>query len=209
MIQLFLDTSNCNLIVSLYKDDEKLYELIENTDNKVSNTLLAKVDFVLKQTKIDIKDIKEIYVVTGPGSFTGIRIGLTFAKVTAYLLNIKVIAVSELELLASGSQSEYTLSLIDARRNYVYAGLYDKNGKNILKDQYIYLDELMNIINTKYKDLDINIVSYDTFANLSCNVPNLDIKTVISRHKADDYINPHMLNPNYLKKTEAEEKLNA
>lgn len=209
MIQLFLDTSNHNLVIALYKDDSKLYELVENSDNKISNTLMTKVDFVLKQASINLKDINQIFIVTGPGSFTGIRIGLTFIKVTAYLLGIKVIPISELELLASGSNNDYTLPLIDARRNYVYTGLYDKNGKNILSDQYIYLEDLFKIIKEEYSDLNISIVSYDTFNDFDYSEPILDISKVILRHKNDSPINPHLLNPNYLKKTEAEERLNA
>lgn len=207
MTQLFLDTSSHNLIIAVYKDGNKIYELIEPANNKISDTLLLRIDETLKKASINIKEIDEIYAVTGPGSFTGIRIGLTFAKVTAYSLNIKTKAISELELLASGSNKKYTLSLIDARRGYVYAGMYDMDGNNILEDRYIYLNDLINIIKENYNLDDINIVSYDNFNILNVTKPTLDIKKIISKHKNDDFIAPHLLNPNYLKKTEAEEKL--
>lgn len=208
MIQLFFDTSNHNLVITIFKNDKKIYELIESSDNKISNTLLPKMEEAIKSAGITIKDVDVIYVVNGPGSFTGIRIGLAFAKVATYLLKIKVVPISELELLTSGSNNKYTLSLIDARRGYVYAGLYDNEGNNIIKDQYIYLEDLLKLIEDEYKDLDIEKVSYDSFDDIECLEPKLDIEKLILRHKNDNGINPHELNPNYLKKTEAEEKQN-
>ena len=207
MTQLFLDTSSHNLVIAIYKDDNKIYELIEEAGNKISDVLLLKIENVLKKFSINVRDIDEIYVVSGPGSFTGIRIGLTFAKIVSYALNIKVIPISELELLASGNDKKYALSLIDARRGYVYAGMYDTDGNNILDDKYIYLDDLLNKIKNDYDINDINIVSYDNFENLHTNTPILNLKKIICNHKDDSGINPHLLNPNYLKKTEAEEKL--
>ncbi len=206
MIQLFLDTSSHHLVIVILKDNKKIYELIESSDNKISNTLLSKIDTAIKEANINIKKIDEIYVVNGPGSFTGIRIGIAFAKITGYLLKTKLIPISELELLSTGNKG-YTLSLIDAKRGYVYAGLYDDMGNNIINDQHIYMDDLLKMLD-KYRDLDIKNVSYDKFENIECIEPKIDIEQIILRHKNDEGINPHSLNPNYLKKTEAEEKLN-
>lgn len=208
MTQLFLDTSSHNLVIAVYKDGNKLYELIENANNKISDILLSKIDNVLKKLTLKMNEIDEIYAVTGPGSFTGIRIGLTFAKVAAYSLNIKVYSVSELELLSSGSDSKYTLALIDARRGYVYAGMYDEAGKSIIEDKYVLLDDLISELRANYDLGDIKVVSYDKFELIDTYEPILNINKVILNHKNTNSINPHLLNPNYLKKTEAEEKLN-
>lgn len=206
MTQFFLDTSSHNLVISIYKNGELLYELIEDANNKISSTLLTKIDEAFKAVKMLPQDIDEIYVVSGPGSFTGIRIGLTFAKVLAYSLNKKIVTLSGLELLASGSDKKYIVPLIDARRGYVYAGMYDKNLKNIIVDKYINLDDLLNEIKKSYRLEDVLFVTYDSFENIDTEKPVLDIKKVILNHKDDLGINPHLANPNYLKKTEAEEK---
>ena len=89
---------------------------------------------------VGIKNFTKIFVVNGPGSFTGIRVGLTVAKVMAYSLNIPVVPVSSLEVMASG-YDEDVISLIDARRGYVYAGGYDRNLDVIYKDNYVLFSE--------------------------------------------------------------------
>lgn len=208
MKQLFLDTSSHNLVIALYEDSKKIYELIEDANNKVSSTLLVKIDEVLKKCNLEIKDIDEIYAVNGPGSFTGVRIGLTFAKVTAYSLNKKVVPISELELLSSTTNTKYVVSLIDARRGFAYAGMYDKDLNSIIADKYVNVEEYIKELESNYNMDDITFVSYDSFEHINVLEPKLDIEKVIFKHKNDCGINPHKLNPNYLKKTEAEERLN-
>ena len=147
------------------------------------------------QSNLTPENIDKIFVVNGPGSFTGIRVGLTVAKIMAYSLNIPLISLSSLELMASGFDEDIT-SLIDARRGYVFAGKYDKELNAIYKDNYVLLDNL---------DLKGTIVSYDSF-NFEVKNPKLDIVKIIKKHENDKPINPHELKPNYLKLTEAEEK---
>ena len=72
-------------------------------------------------------------MVNGPGSFTGIRVGVSIDKVIAWGFNIPIIPVSSLELLATTNQEfKYSIPIIDARRGYVYAGVYDSENNNIL-----------------------------------------------------------------------------
>ena len=188
MKYLFIDTcSNC-LIISTIINDKLDYFFIDKNNNDTS----SKVMKVLKEAVADINTVDKIFVVNGPGSFTGIRVGVTIAKTIGFCLNIPIIKLSELELLATtNTDTKYNVSLIDARRGYVYVGIYDKDLNCYLQDQHILLNDI------KYPDSYTIIDNYD----------NIDLIKMIKKHEFDDPINPHDLKPNYLKRTEAEEKL--
>lgn len=189
MKYLFIDTcSNC-LIISTIINDKIDYFFIDKNNNDTS----SKVMKVLKDAVDDINTVDKIFVVNGPGSFTGIRVGITIAKTIGFCLNIPIISLSELEILATtNTDTKYNVSLIDARRGYVYAGIYDNNLNVYLKDQYI---------------LSSNI-NYPENYTIIDNYDNIDLIKIIKKHEFDNPINPHDLKPNYLKKTEAEEKMN-
>lgn len=188
MKYLFIDTcSNC-LIISTIINNKIDYFFIDKNNNDTS----SKVMKVLKEAVADINTVDKIFVVNGPGSFTGIRVGVTIAKTIGFCLNIPIIKLSELELLATtNTDTKYNVSLIDARRGYVYAGIYDKDLNCYLQEQHILLNDI------KYPDSYTIIDNYD----------NIDLIKMIKKHEFDDPINPHDLKPNYLKRTEAEEKL--
>lgn len=188
MKYLFIDTcSNC-LIISTIINNKLDYFFIDKNNNDTS----SKVMKVLKEAVCDINTVDKIFVVNGPGSFTGIRVGVTIAKTIGFCLNIPIIKLSELELLATTKTgTKYNVSLIDARRGYVYAGIYDKDLNCYLEEQHILLNDI------KYPDSYTVIDNYD----------NIDLLKIIKKHEFDEPINPHDLKPNYLKRTEAEEKL--
>ena len=204
MIQLFIDTATSRLIVGIYKDNKELY--LENVEahNDLSSKVLPTIKRICDELEMKINDVDEIYVVNGPGSFTGIRVGITIAKTLAWSLNKKIYTVSELQLQASGVKTKYIVPMIDARRGYVYAGVYNKNLKSIIKDQYIKLEELNDLLK-EYDKNDLTLVSYNKLDNVS--LPELNIEKLLEKGKFKE-VNPHNVNPNYLKKTEAEEKLN-
>lgn len=205
MISLFIDTSTKRLIIGIYHNNKQIYYNCENTSNDLSSKVLPCLKKTLESIKLTCQDIDNIYVVNGPGSFTGIRVGVTIAKTLAWSLNKKIFPVSELMLLATtDTEKNYIVPMIDARRGYVYGAIYDRNQQPILKDCYIKLEELK----TKVDDLcsidNACFVSYDAIDNSI--IPNISVEKLFKKEFKD--INPHSLNPNYLKKTEAEEKLN-
>ena len=188
MKYLFIDTCSNSLIISTIINNKIDYFFIDKNNNDTS----SKVMKVIEEAVPDIMGIDKIFVVNGPGSFIGIRVGVTIAKTIGFCLNIPIIKLSELELLATtNTDTKYNVALIDARRGYVYAGIYDKDLNCYLEDQHILLSDI------KYP-VDYTIInSYD----------NIDLLKIIKKHEFDEHINPHNLNPNYLKRTEAEEKL--
>ena len=194
MRYLFIDTSN-SLIISILENNKVIY-CFNSPDNQTSAKVMPVLDEAFTKTNLNIRDIDKIFVVNGPGSFTGIRVGVTIAKTIGYCLNIPLIPLSELELLAStNTDTKYNISLIDARRGYVYGAIYDKELKPYFKDQHILLSELEKKYPLNYTIID--------------NTDNVDIVKLISKHEIDEPVNPHALKPNYLKKTEAEENLDA
>lgn len=200
MISLFLDTCNKNIVIGLLEDNKLIDKTVCINDNNLSEKLLPSIKELLDKNNIKVNNLNRIYVSVGPGSFTGIRIGLTVAKVMSWSLKIDIIPISSLEAFAStDSDYNYICPMIDARRGYVYASLYDKELNNIIKDQYIKREDFTNLL----KDYKYEIVSYE-----SDNKPILNIEKIVAKHVNDKSINPHKINPIYLKLTEAEEKRN-
>ena len=207
MISLFLDTSDKRIIVSILKDLEIINEIVEENDNNLSQRFLPLIDKTLTDVDMTLQDINKIFIVNGPGSFTGVRIGVDVAKVIAYSLNIDIVTISELELLATtDTKSDFVVSYIDARRGYVYAGMYDNNLNFIFKDEYLSLEKLNNKIRRHSSFDRISYVSY--YDNIEgSTIPKIDVSKIVKKHMDDKAMNPHKIIPNYLKRTEAEEKL--
>ncbi len=198
---LFIDTSTSYPIVSIIENNNIKAMFNKKIDTDISVSIFSILDTMFKELNITPKDIKKIFIANGPGSFTGTRIGVTIAKVYGYSLNVDLIPVSTLEVLAGGVNKDYIVPVIDARRGFVYAGIYDKDLNKLADDRYISLDKLKEEIEGK----DYMFVSYDDIAGSI--KPKIDLIKVINKHEKDIPVNAHGLNPNYLKKTEAEEKL--
>jgi len=203
VITLFIDTSTNILNVALIKDDVVI-DFSTMSSSEHSKNAMPEIEKLFKNNNIIPKSVDKIMVTNGPGSFTGIRIGVTIAKTYAWACNINVIPISTLKSFAlSFDNYNYYVPMIDARRGYVYAGIYDKEYNEIMPDSYIVLDELKKKINV----LDnIIFISHDNIKDLDMNDFKLNIQKIYDYYKNEEGINPHALMPNYLKKTEAEEK---
>ncbi|MDD4036608.1 MAG: tRNA (adenosine(37)-N6)-threonylcarbamoyltransferase complex dimerization subunit type 1 TsaB [Bacilli bacterium] len=205
---LFIDTSLSNLVIGLVEDNKILSSKFVVLNNDLSINTIPYINDLFNEVNVLPEQIDKIMVVNGPGSFTGIRIGVTIAKVMAWSLNKKIIPVSSLKAMAlSVRNHDYIISLIDARRDCYYAGIYDKSNNNIMEEQYISGEELLNKINN------LNgskiLVSNKSFllGNQEVAAVTLDILNIVNYNNNQAAVNPHHLNPNYLKKTEAENKL--
>ena len=151
-MKLLIDTCNKDLYIAIIQNDKTLiYEHKKDLKRK-SDALPILFKEMIKKLNINTNDIKEIYVVNGPGSFMGIRAGVVFAKTMAYLLNINLYAIDNLTFISNGKNGVY---YVDASGNKSYKGTiknndvkielcdYEKDSiidyKNIINNPSIYL----------------------------------------------------------------------
>lgn len=141
---LAIDTSS-SICSTAILDDEVLIDKNElNNGRTHSENLMPLIDELLKRNNITVKDINLLACSVGPGSFTGIRIGVASIKAIAEVLKIKVTGVTSLETLAKNVKDADTIvSLIDAKNNQVYCGIFDRKcNKN---EEYI-ADDINEVI---------------------------------------------------------------
>lgn len=199
MRSLFVDTSSFFMFVSILEDDKVLYSYKKEIKMDMASKIVPIIEEAFQNVPFSVEEIDRIYVVNGPGSFTGVRVGVTAVKTMAWALKKEIVVLSSLEFLATTSVStEYRISAIDARRGYVYGGVYDSNLNPVLEDCYLPFEELK-----KYLEKGTLISRDDLPGKI---VPEEDVITIVKKHQGDIGLNPHEVKPNYLKLTEAEEK---
>ena len=201
MISLFIDTALSYIRIALFKDNKLIDSINEKCEKNMSAIFDSKVDELFKRNNLELTEVNKIYTVTGPGSFTGIRVGMTFSKVLAMALKEKITPISELQVLATTNTDKFKAPMIDARRGYVYAGVYDQDLNTVIEDKHILLEDFLNI------NKDVEYISYDSFEHISTIEPNIDFEKIILKNKDKKQIEHEVLTPNYLKLTEAEENL--
>src|SRR5574342_1045736 len=139
MTVLAIDTSNYALGVALLEENQVLGEYITNLKKNHSVRIMPAIEALMSDCERMPSDLTKIVVAKGPGSYTGVRIGVTIAKTLAWTLNIPLVGISSLEVLASGVSryfDGYVSPLFDARRGQVYTGLYQfKDGRLEVVDQ--------------------------------------------------------------------------
>lgn len=134
MKTLTFDTSLNKTYITLSEDENVIdSRILDSTDEKYHSAyLIPSIVDVLKKNNITMQDIKAIGTNIGPGSFTGIRVCNTIARVFAQALDIKLLGFSSLEILSKiNTTDKSTLVLLDARKEKVYEALYSKEGKEL------------------------------------------------------------------------------
>src|SRR5574342_1006942 len=130
MTVLAIDTSNYALGVALLEENQVLGEYITNLKKNHSVRIMPAIQTLMKDCERVPADLTKIVVAEGPGSYTGVRIGVTIAKTLAWTLNIPMSGVSSLEVAAASAGryfDGYVSPFFDARRGQIYTGLYKYN----------------------------------------------------------------------------------
>ena len=148
---LNLETSTKNCSVSIAKDDELLC-LVEEADEGYAHgeKLHQFIDWCAEGAGINLKDLDAVCVSKGPGSYTGLRIGVSSAKGLAFGLDIKMMAINSLEILVQSQINQgydLIIPMIDARRMEVYTALFDGEGNPLTETEAKVIDE------TSFEDL--------------------------------------------------------
>ena len=151
MIILGIDSSTKTASVSICDNDKVIVDFTLNHKRTHSEKLLEMIDMALKTSQLDISDIDAFSVTKGPGSFTGLRIGLATIKGLCHALNKPCYLASTISALFESVNNEYSKNIIyapimDARRNEVYAGAF-LNGERIIEDSALPVTEFIDKLN--------------------------------------------------------------
>ncbi len=127
MLILAIDSATPVAGAALLDGEHLLYEQYIDYKKTHSETMMLMIDQALKSCEKRIEDLECIAISAGPGSFTGLRIGMAAAKGLSLSANIPIAAVSTLQALAlnAGIQDGLVCPVLDARKNEVYAGIYE------------------------------------------------------------------------------------
>lgn len=221
---LAIDTSNNVLGIAIIDGEQVIGEFITNIKKNHSVRAMPSIEMLMKECNLLPKELDKIVVAKGPGSYTGVRIGVTIAKTLAWSLNIPLVGVSSLEVSAATAGryfQGYVSPLFDARRGQIYTGLYrfkKGNAVQIETDTIILAEDWAN--NLKEYEEPILIVGNDLpihqeifknilhdkahFAYYTENNPRPGELAFIGIEKPGEEI--HTFTPNYIRLAEAEVK---
>ena len=227
---LAIDTSSKICGVAIIENEKILIKLINDDEKTHSVKLMPMIDKAFKDTNLSLDNISLLACCTGPGSFTGVRIGIATIKAFSDVKNIPVVGITSLESLAYNVKkiskpTSLICSLIDAKNENVYCGLYnfsnDLNYANIFAENIdITISKTSNIINEKqftdvifvgdgskiYKEKLENSLKNSIFATENDDVQNIiSIANIaFNKYNNGEYGNSSSLSPIYLKKSQAE-----
>ena len=211
---LCIDTSSNLCSVSILENTTLINKLELNNGLTHSETLMPLIKELFEKSNLSLKDINLLVSDIGPGSFTGIRIGVATCKAFADSMNIPCVGISSLEVLAYNKKNDGIIcSTIDCKNDNCYFALYESidGNYNVLEEPCAKtVQEVLDLLNTKYSDKKINFVgdgipSVSNSTNCYLNVENLGIagyKKFISHNNVGEDILPL-----YLKKPQAQRQL--
>lgn len=152
MIVLAIDTAGVDCAAALYDSDKDclLAEVSETIGRGHAEKLMAMIDQVLEAAHLPMQAVERVGVTIGPGSFTGIRVGLAAARGLALGLDVEIVGVSTLQVMAADYRqtigANTVLSAIDAKRGEVYAQAFDGDGAPISEPQLLKADLAADLV---------------------------------------------------------------
>ncbi|WP_019244425.1 MULTISPECIES: tRNA (adenosine(37)-N6)-threonylcarbamoyltransferase complex dimerization subunit type 1 TsaB [Bacillus] len=218
---LAIDTSNYALGVALIEDNQIIGEYITNIKKNHSVRAMPAIETLMHDCNVKPSDLDKIVVAKGPGSYTGVRIGVTIAKTLAWTLKIPISGVSSLKVLAANGKyfDGYISPLFDARRGQIYTGLYEyKQGELVAvkEDTIIQSSEWAQQLRTLDKDIlfigsdyfihQETLLTYlgeqAVFADEAQLVPRPSVLALLGKGLEPEDV--HEFVPNYIRLAEAE-----
>lgn len=140
---VLLDSSNTSLSVGLAKEDVLIDSVSYEAWQEQSEHMIPELNCLLDKHNVNRDEISGVIVAVGPGSYTGVRISITIAKVLATALKCELYPVSSLRVLKCGDKP--SICLINARSGRSYIGVYEGN-KTIIEDKTMTNDEILKYI---------------------------------------------------------------
>ncbi|WP_071461343.1 tRNA (adenosine(37)-N6)-threonylcarbamoyltransferase complex dimerization subunit type 1 TsaB [Bacillus massilinigeriensis] len=219
---LSIDTSNYVLGIGLYDGNAIMGEYISNLKKNHSVRVMPAIQTLMEECNTAPADLTKIVVAKGPGSYTGVRIGVTIAKTLAWTLNIPIVGVSSLEVLAASAGRYFNGSispLFDARRGQIYTGLYrfDNGGiEQAVEDKLVMASDWAKKLaesdeNTLFAGNDLSIHREELekmlgskafFTGPEGNNPRPGELAILGAERPEEPV--HAFVPNYIRLAEAE-----
>lgn len=162
MYKLFISTYSELITIGLFKDDQLIMQKDKESEKSHSIYLVPMIDEILKNNNITCQDLTEIIVVNGPGSFTGIRLGVTVAKTLAYTLNIPIKTISSIEAISASIKEENKIITISDTKGK-YLGIFENNKL---------LNELIYLKNKDYEEY-IKNYTYPVYEDSQLDLQNI------------------------------------
>lgn len=225
---LGIDTSTLMTTCGVIDQERLLGEYSLSQDMSHSEKLVPMIKEVLDSLDLNVNDIDVFGVSIGPGSFTGLRIGIATVKAFAHLSNKPIVGVSTLEALAYNLPfNNIIVPMIDARRDRVYTGIYTWVGqsiKPIMEPCILEVKELLDILNRDYDDVVVNgdgsifykdvimetlkdKVRFATIGQNMCKASSI-CELALIKYKNNEVDDFYTLAPEYLLETQAQRELN-
>lgn len=192
MKTLCMDTTNRYLVIGLYEDDRLISGTMKESWKRQSETLFPMLIECMEEAGWDSDDIDEVVITDGPGSYTGVRIAMSVAKVFCTQKHLPLYTVSSLQLYAGLAAN--ALVLMDARSHRAYVGIVDQ-GKLVEPETILDLDEIQRMV----KENDYQVYGDAALLGMtSCPYDLLD-NFIALRPFYRSVDNIHTLTPRYLK----------
>lgn len=218
-----MDTSSVTATVAVLTEDKLLGEYSVSDKLTHSRTILPMADELLKNLNIELKDIDVFSVCVGPGSFTGLRIGMATVKTFAQALSKPIIGVSSLDALGYSfylTDDTVVCPIVDARRDEVYNALY-RQGQKLCDDRALHVDALLCELKGRkvifcgdaailHKDKILGFADENwQIAPQHLILPKASSAAYVAYNRAKNNLfdDPYTLNPVYLRKSQAEREL--
>jgi len=225
---LAIDTSTEYLGLAVMKDGRIAARLHKKAAMAHSSILIPSIDKVLKKARLKIKDVDVFAISIGPGSFTGLRIGVTTVKGLAYSLKKKIMAVPTLDVIARNAKNFRGIicPVLDARKNKVYSSIYRSDGKIIKRisrflllppeelkkklakyDKIYFLGDAIDLIKRSF-ETSCSSVSQDQILLSKIWHPRAEIvaELALKEIKKKHFVSPEDLEPMYLYSRECDIK---
>lgn len=166
MILLALDTSDARGSMALLHDEQVLQSIAHDTDEDYSSWVLPAAERLLSANQLNMQDVNVYAVSAGPGSFTGLRVGLASVKAWSEVYGGSIAAVSRLEAIASQapSDTQFVAAFVDAHREQVFGGLFLRDGQSLRavdEEMVIAPEGFLKFVEERSRDASVAWVSLD------------------------------------------------
>lgn len=185
MYSLLIDTHDKNVLLVLYKNGKVLDLINKESNMRHSEITMPSLIEMVEKKGIKVQDLSEIFTVVGPGSFTGVRIGVVIAKTIAYLLNIPIKPLSSLDMEYFSNDMKNGIYRLDEKNGY-FVCEYGCNDPSNGEIRYYSKKEY----NEKFNQIEVNE-----------NIQN-DYEKIYNYMSNISKVNPHLINPLYIKQIE-------